>query len=64
MRPNDYIEEPYVYTREEELILKIKSCKGNITRLEIVLSNYKLELTNPTYSDYFISGEVKKLKKN
>ena len=28
MRPNDYIEEPYVYTREEELILKIEGRKN------------------------------------
>ena len=64
MRPNDYIEEPYVYTREEELILKIECRKEYIAVLKKEIVDTRSLLNVPTFSEGFISRELKKAEKN
>ena len=61
MRSNDYIDEPYVYTREEELTLSIELRKKRyIARLEEELLRYQSLLTSTDFSEGFISGELKR----
>ena len=64
LRDNDHIEEPYVLTREEELILSIESAKTYISKLEKNILEYRSIIAFKKFPEDHFNKEVKALERS